>query len=158
MSGYAALEAFIAGVEQLQELNERVARAAEKPVADVVRANIIAGRSPSGEAWPEREEGGRALRGAAEALESTSAGTKIVLRIGPPYVFHNWGAGGSSTTKKAEQTRKSAARKAASSGTKSKFHAPRRQILPIAGEPIPEKMNEAIAETAKLVFEKAMGR
>ena len=50
----------------------------------------------------------------------------------------------------------SVAARQAKTGTKSKFHAPRRQILPLAGEPIPAAMNEAIAEAAARVFEKAV--
>lgn len=156
MSGYAALEAFIAGVEQIRELNEKVAKAAVEPVAEVARASAAAGETPAGETWAPRKDGGKPLAGAAAAIKPSSKGTQIILQVGPPFVFHHWGAGGSSTTKKAQQERARHARAAAASGTKSKFHAPRRQILPVAGEPIPDAMKEAIVEAAKTVIGKAV--
>lgn len=156
-SARAELEAFIAGVESLRTMNEQVAKEAEEDVADVARKSAQAAVDPDGNPWPDREEGGKALRGAAAALESRAWGNRIMLSIGPPYVFHNWGAGGSSQTKAAERARARASAKRAKSGTQSKFHAPRRQILPEAGEKIPEKMREAIDAAAKRVFGKAVG-
>lgn len=157
MSGRTSIDAFIAGVESLRTMNEQVAKVAEPGVADVARESARAAQSPSGESWPDRKEGGKALAGAAAAIESSARGSQIKLTIGKPYVFHNHGAGGSSTTKEAIRSRKATAARQASSGTKSKFHAPKRQILPAAGEPIPADMNEAIADAADRVFKKAVG-
>lgn len=157
MSGRAELDAFIAGVERVGSLNRDVAAAAEKPVADVARKSIAAGQSPTGTKWPEKKDGGQALEGASEALESGVDGSKIVLKIAAPYVFHDHGAGGSSTTKEAVRHRARTAARQASTGTKSKFHSPERQMLPHAGEGVPEPMKEAIREVAKDVFGKAMG-
>lgn len=157
MSGRTELEAFIAGVEAVGEINRTVAAEAEKPVADVARASAARGGSPSGKAWAPLKDGGKALEGAAAAIESSVDGSKIVLKIGAPYVFHNHGAGGSSTTKEAERHRQRTKARQAKTGTSSKFHAPQRQIIPGAGEAVPEPMKEAIAETAKRVFREAMG-
>jgi hypothetical protein len=134
-----------------------VAKEAEADVLAAARSTAAAGEAPSGEAWPERAEGGKALEGAAAAIESSTKGTRIDLKIGKPYVFHNHGAGGSSMTKEAERHRKRAEAQRAKSGTKSKFHAPRRQIIPNAGDPIPEPIKEAIAEAAARVFGEAVG-
>lgn len=157
MSGHAELERFIRGVESLRTLNEQVAREAEKGIARVARETAAAGTTPSGEKWPERKDGGKALRGAPNEISSSAKGTRVELKIGTPYVFHNYGAGGSSTTKEAERARKRSAAKRAATGTKSKFHAPRRQILPDVGEPIPAGMREAIEDAAARVLGKAVG-
>lgn len=157
MSGPAALDAFIAGVERLRDMNGLVAKEAEKGVADALRATARAGETPSGDDWPELADGGKALQGAAGAIESSTRGTAIELKIGKPYVFHNRGAGGSSTTKAAERHRKSAETARAKGGAKSKFHAPQRQILPLHGQPIPAAMKEEIAAAAARVFGKAVG-
>lgn len=157
MSGYSEMEAFIASVEKLRQLNELVAKDAQPEVAAVARKSATAAETPSGDPWPPLKGGGAALRGAAAAIEASTKGNRVVLKIGPPYGFHTWGAGGSSTSKKAEHARKTAAKQHATAGTKSKFHAPRRQILPAPGEPIPEDMKAAVEASAKRVFEKAMG-
>jgi hypothetical protein len=156
-SGHAAFDAYIAGVESLRTLNEQVAKAAEAGVKAAARASADAAETPSGEEWPELADGGKALRGAGAAIESSTKRNRIDLKIGKPFVFHNHGAGGSSTTKEAVRQRKRAAAERAKSGTTSKFHAPRRQILPVAGEPIPETMTAAIEEAAAGIFGKAMG-
>ncbi len=156
MSGRAELEAFIAGVESLVTMNEDVAREAEKPVADVARRSAEAGRAPDGETWaPLANGGGKALKGAAAAITSSAKGTAIRLEIGEPYVFHNHGAGGSSETPNAKRARARARRQREATGKASKFHAPKRQILPGPGE-LPDDMRKAISTTADRVFARAM--
>lgn len=158
MSGYDVLNDFIAGVERLGEMNRLVAEEAEKVVLAAARATAAAGQSPSGDAWAERKEGGKALKGAAEALSSSVDGNRVEIRLGPPWVFHNYGAGGSSTTRDAVRAReRGAAKRAKGGGPASKFHAPKRQILPIKGEPIPSAIGEAIAKAAKRVFARETG-
>jgi hypothetical protein len=157
MSGYASFDAFIAGVESIRTLSQQVAKAAEEGVRSAAQASADRAETPTGEAWPELADGGKALRGAGAAIESSTKGTRIELKIGTPEVFHNHGAGGSSTTKEAERRRRRAEVDRAKSGTKSKFHAPRRQILPVAGEPIPTPMREAIEDAASRIFGKATG-
>lgn len=157
MSGRRELEAFIDRVEQLGRMNERVAVAAEEPVLEVLQENVARAVAPDGEPWPDRKEGGKALRGAGDAIKSSASGNRLTYSLGPPYAFHNWGAGGSSTTKKAESERRRTARRQEKTGTSSKFHAPKRQILPVAGEKLPETISEAIADAAKSVFDKTMG-
>lgn len=157
MSGFAELEAFIAGVEKLGRLNEQVAKEAEADVLAAARATADAGQAPDGSAWPAKKDGGKPLPGAGAAIKSSTKGNRIALTIGPPWTFHHHGAGGSSTTKEAERHRKRAAAQRAASGAKSKFHAPRRQILPVHGDPIPGPMKEAIAAAAARVIEKAVG-
>ena len=156
MSGQAELQAFIDRVEGLRTLNADVAKAAEKPVADVARASASRGQAPDGTAWAPKVDGGRALEGAADAIKSSTKGNTIKLEVGEPYVFHNYGSGGSSTTKAAESARKKTRKRQADTGTKSKFHAPQRQILPTA-DAVPEAMREAIRKVAAKFFDRAMG-
>ncbi|AKV03189.1 hypothetical protein AKJ09_09852 [Labilithrix luteola] len=155
MGGKQALDAFIAGIESLRTLNEQVAREAEEPVADVFRENARRGVTPDGDAWPEKADGGRALPKAADAVESSAQRNRITVKVGAPYVFHNWGAGGSSQTKEAKRRRKHAAKQREESGKKSKFHAPRRQMLPDAGADVPAAVSEVLKDTAARVFQDA---
>jgi hypothetical protein len=153
VSALSDLESFIAGVETLGKMNQDVAKAAVEPVLEAARATASAGTTPTGEPWAPTKEGGRALPNAAGAITGAAKGTRIDIKIPPPLVYHQFGAGGSSQTKEAKRARA----RAAKSGTTSKFHAPQRQIIPNQGEPIPEPMKAAIAETAERVFEKAVG-
>lgn len=157
MSGYAAFEDFIAGVEKLGEMNRLTAKEAEAGVLAAARETAAAGQAPDGTSWANRKEGGKALTGAAAAIESSTKGARVILKIGPPFVFHNFGAGGSSTTKEAARHRERTKARQAKSGTSSKFHAPQRRILPGQNEPMPEGIREAIADAAKKVFDRAMG-
>ena len=149
--------AFIAGVESLRAFNEDVAKAAEPKVLAAMQETVAKGEAPDGSEWPALADGGKPLEGAAKAIKSSVKGNRIDLTVGPPYVFHNHGAGGHSDTKEAVRARKASEVRRAKSGTKSKFHAPRRQILPESGEPIPAGVNTAIEEAATTVFRKAVG-
>lgn len=153
MSALTDLESFISGVESLRTMNEQVAKAALEPVTEAARATAAAGTSPTGDPWAPTKDGAKALPNAAAAIKGSTSGTRIALAIPPPLVFHNFGAGGSSTTKEAKRARS----RQASSGTNSKFHAPQRQIIPNQNEPIPAPMKDAITEAAERVFEKAVG-
>lgn len=152
----AELEAFIRGVESLRTLNEDVAKAAADDVGDVVRSNVEKAITPDGAAWPERKGGGTALSGAEDEIEADAKGSSVVVQLSPPLTFHNWGAGGSSTTKNAERARKRTAAKQASTGVRSKFHAPKRQILPDPND-IPKAIRDVITTHAKRIFRKATG-
>lgn len=156
MDGDAAFDAFIASCEKLQQLNELAAKEAEKPVADVIRASAAKATAPDGEPWEPKAEGGKALRGAAHAVASSVKGKTIEVKIGPPYVFHNYGSGGSVQTKSAERSRARAEKRREKTGIKSKFHAPRRKIVPASDDPVPEKIVEVLRAATKRVFERAM--
>jgi hypothetical protein len=157
VSGLTDFEAFIGRVESLGKLNANVAKAALEPVTEIARETAAAGTTPKGEKWaPHRADSEQPLPGADAAIQSSASGTKIELGIGAPWVFHQHGAGGHSQTKEALRARKRAATTRAKSGTESKFHAPRRQIIPAPGDALPPKMAEAIKEAASDVFGKAV--
>lgn len=157
MSGHEQLAAFINRVERLRGLNEEAATEAAPEVLGALQETAAAGTTPSGDPWAPKADGGRALSNAAKTIKISTKGSQVVATIGPPEGFHNWGAGGSSQTKKAQQARARAARAAAKSGKRSKFHAPRRQILPGPGDPIPPAVNDAMRESARRVFDRTMG-
>jgi hypothetical protein len=157
MSASAIVGAFIRGVESLRTLNERVAKEAEKDVLAAARETAAEGAAPDGTAWLPRADGGKPLEGAASAIESSSKGPQIQLRVGKPHVFHQHGAGGTSTTKDAIRARRASEARRAKGGFRSKFHAPRRQIIPKPGDPIPEPIKRAIAAVVARVFGRAVG-
>lgn len=157
MSGLASLEDFCARVESLSKMNAEVAKKALAPVTSVARETASASKTPTGEAWRPKKGGGDALVQAGEAIQSSVDGTKIVLKIGAPYVFHQHGAGGSSDTKEATRSRARTKAKQAKSGTSSKFHAPQRKIIPSPGDALPSKMADAIKSAAEDVFGKVVG-
>jgi hypothetical protein len=128
-----ALDAFIAKVEALRDLNERTAKAAEKDIADANRRTARAATTPDGTAWAPLADGGKALEGAAAAITSSTSGNRVELKIGKPWVFHQHG------------------------GNSGKFHSPKRKIIPAVGDPVPKAMRDAIAKAAAKVFERVMG-
>lgn len=152
------LQEFIARVEGLQKLNAEVAKAAAEPVADDVRKTASAGQTPTGEAWPDRKGGGKALAGVEKAITVKARLTRVVVSLAWPWVPHQWGAGGSSTTKEAKRARSKSAKAAAQAGIKSKFHAPRRQVLPATDEAIPDRILATLKKTAAAVFERLTKR
>ena len=156
-SGGKDMREFANRIGELTALNDEIAKEAERGVAGAVRETARAGTDPYGDPWPELKEGGKALRGAADAIESSVQGRAITLKVGAPYVYHQHGAGGSSTTKAAERARKRAERKRAKSGKKSKFHAPQRMIIPTYKKDIPEGIRTALKAAAERVFTKIMG-
>ncbi len=148
------LREFIARVESLVKLNSEVAKEAAAPVGEAVKETASAAKTPTGESWPDRKEGGKALKGVASAISAVAKTTRVVVMLAWPWVPHQWGAGGSSTTKEAERSRARTARKQKKTGKKSKFHAPRRQILPVTSEPIPDRILETVKKAAAAVFER----
>lgn len=160
-------DAIVAAAEALTTLNKDAAKEAEGPVLRAMQATARAGTTPTGEPWPEKKSGGRALSGAADALTSEVKGTRVEIRLGAAdkerYVFHNYGAGGSSKTKEAKRARAGAKRDRAAreaSGekvAKSKFRAPARQIIPMVDEPVPPKVAAEVKAAIERTFARAMG-
>lgn len=160
----AEFERFIESLENLHRLNEEVAREAVGDVREALAKTCAAGEAPDGTPWKPLADGaGDPLTGAASALKAEQKGNRVLVRVGPPWVFHHYGAGGSSKTKAARSARARAAKakaRAAESGEKvkaSKFHAPRRQMIPDPGDPIPDGVRDACAAAAARVFRRTMG-
>ncbi len=70
------------------------APAAAPQIEAFLRQQADAGRTPEGEPWPKRQAGGKALRGAAGALEVRVSGEAVIARISGRYAFHHFGAQG----------------------------------------------------------------
>lgn len=68
------------------------------PAAQEVEAHlastIAAGTTPSGEAWAQKEDGGKALRNAQKAVKVRAAGSSVIVELTGVEVFHHYGAGG----------------------------------------------------------------
>lgn len=137
--------------ESLETLNKRAAEEAGPKLLEAVRKTAGAGQTPEGEAWPPGADGQAVLTGAANAIVMAVVGPQIQLSIGVPYVFHDRGAGDSSESKAAKRASAERARKHAESGTRSKFHAPRRQILPDSHE-FPKSFAEALTKAIERAF------
>ena len=146
--------------ESLTRLNVDVAKEAAPDVLKAVQRTAAAGTTPSGEAWPKRADGARALPRAAEGMSVSVSGPKVTVRLEAPYVYHQGGKGGSSQTKEAKRARAGAKRDrerreaAGEKVAKSKFHAPARQIIPHPDEPIPQGVSDAIAAAAQRVIDR----
>jgi|GEM_PF-1733002 len=156
-SGGDAMRDFAKRIGELTALNDGIAKEAEKDVADAVRDTARAGTDPYGDAWPALQAGGQALKGAADAIQSSVLGRTITLSVEPPYVYHQFGAGGTSQTKAAERARKRAAHKREKTGKRSKFHAPQRMIIPTYTRDIPDGIRKALKTAAERVFGRVMG-
>lgn len=156
MSGHDELEAFARRVESMRTLNEDAAKAAAPLVLEALQETARAGTDPYGVPWPPKKDGGKALAGAADAIEISTKGPQVIARIGPPEGYHHWGAGGTSQSKRAVAQRAAAKRRHKAGGTSSRFHAPPRPILPKAE--IPPRVNEAMVEGASRAFDRAMSK
>ena len=131
--GADALDGMIA---KLRALGKNATHEAAKEAAPLVlaaaKATAAAGTDPYGKAWPEKKDGGRALPNAAEHIavqivDLGVEGAQVQLKTTGPYTINHY--------------RKK----------------PRRQILPIAGEPVPDAIADAMREGARRAFKKLTG-
>lgn len=152
-----ALDALVHALDRVGEIATETARLAEDPVRMALAATARAGTTPSGEDWEPLHDGRAPLTAAGGAIKMVRSGPRLRATIGMPYVFHQHGAGGTSDTKAAKRHRARTAKAQAASGKKSKFHAPRRQILPEQGEPMPKGVREAVEDASKEAFERLTG-
>lgn len=152
-----ALESLVDALDRVGEIATETAKLAEDPVRLALAKTAYAGTTPSGEDWEPLADGGKALRLAGAAIKMVRSGPRLRATIGKPYVFHNFGAGGSSQTKEARRHRARTAKAQRASGKKSKFHAPRRQILPDQSDPMPKGVRDAVEAASKEAFERLTG-
>ena len=143
---------------RLGEFSSRAARRAAPKVLAALKATAAAGTDPQGKAWPPLAGGGAPMQGAADAISIETSGGDIKAKIGEPWVYLDAGAGGVSQSKDAIRSRKKAAKKQATikrtnTGRASKFHAPRRQILPGPDDPIPPGVEKALSDATDEEFE-----
>jgi len=127
--GDVALNAMLEHLRGLKSLPEDIARAAAADLQEAARATAAAGKTPDGDPWQPKKDGGRALVHAAEHLVAKALGKTIVLTLKGVEVFHNFGTS----------------------------RLPKRQILPDGGSGIPKNVSAALRKTAGRVFSRAMG-
>lgn len=92
-SGFAQLDAMIASLRSMKTLARDAAPELAKRVKAALDANIDAGKSPTGETWAPKKDGGRPLVNASKAVTVTALGTVILIRLSGVEVFHHYGAG-----------------------------------------------------------------
>lgn len=122
------LDAFIAGIRDLENMAEDVAKEAAPDVQMSARATAAAGTDPYGEKWPEKKDGGRPMVNAGEHVTAEAAGPTIAIKLTGPDVFHHFAT-----------------------------REPRRQVIPDAEGGIPAGVAKAITDAATRVFERKTG-
>ena len=127
--GDAVLKAMIDKLRSLGKDGLRqAAEAARLEVIDAVEQTARAGEDANGNPWPLRKDGEQAMPKAANYITGQVIdgidGPAVQLKVTGPYAINHH--------------RKK----------------PRRRILPIAGEPIPKSITDAMAKGAKRAFEK----
>jgi hypothetical protein len=129
-SGEEALDGMIARLRGLRDFATRAAAAAAPLVEAVQKRTAAAGTTVNGERWePLKYSGGRALAKAADNVSARAVGTIVQIVLRGPYVLHHFGDG----------------------------HAPRRPIIPEAGDPLPASFRNALVEGARRAFRSSMG-
>jgi hypothetical protein len=88
----ASLDALIRRLRELETFPERVAPAVAVKVKEILVQQIAAAQFPSGAAWPDTQDGRKALRNAAKALDVTAVGNVIVARLNGVEARHSVGA------------------------------------------------------------------
>lgn len=127
---YAALEGMIVALRSLRGIAQEAAPEVAETLVTAVRTDLAAGRDPgTGQAWSLTKKGEQAMKGAAAALTHVVSGTKIVLSMAQPYVFHHFGVRGED----------------------------RRRVLP-EGQGMPAKLGDAIRLGFVKPFRKAFGK
>lgn len=121
--GDAALAALVARLRGMQGLARETAREAAPLVEEALRETAAAGTTPTGEAWPTKRDGTRALPSAAKAITVAARGLVVVAKLVGSYVYHDRFKG-----------------------------KDRRKILPTSGEPLPPKVLEALELASKRAF------
>lgn len=90
MSAADAIAGWAHELAELATLPERLGAAAAPGVEAAARATAGAGTTPDGAPWPPRQDGGRALEGAAAEIHATplNDGVRVALE-GPSAWSHN---------------------------------------------------------------------
>jgi hypothetical protein len=90
---FAALDKMIATARSMATLAQDAAPLAARHVESSLRATAAAGQAPDGTAWPDKKDGGRALKNAAAAITVQAIGTVILIVLRGHHVYHHFGAG-----------------------------------------------------------------
>jgi hypothetical protein len=124
-SGVAALDDMIARMRTLAgpTVGLRVATKAAPLVDAAIKKTASAGKSPTGQPWKPKKDGGKPLVHAASHIDTRAHGNLVVTTLTGPDVYHQLGTG----------------------------HLPVRQIIPDSGT-IPDDVERALLAAATDVF------
>jgi hypothetical protein len=125
----AALEAMIDKLRGLRELTKEAAKECAPLVEAAANASADAGTTPNGQAWKPTKKGDRPLQNASKAVSARTLGTVVQIRIDGVEALHH-------------------------SGTKK---LPRRQIIPTAGDSLPDNIKAALVEGCTVAFKRKTG-
>lgn len=128
-NGFAALDAQIARLGELQELARAAAPACAEKLEEELHRQISAGVDPDGKPWePRKDTGEQPLQGAAKALGVAAVGTTVFCRVRGPEARHSKGTARGGVV---------------------------RRILPLSG--LPARYAKAIKRGLTRQFEQTMG-
>lgn len=90
--GHAVMQQWIDMLRGLPAaLVQQSAPAVAQALAAEINADVAAARSPDGEAWAPKKDGGRALQNAAQQVTVDVVGTVILAKLKGPEVRHHKG-------------------------------------------------------------------
>lgn len=128
MADLSALDAHIERVRGLGSLARQAAPVVAEAVEAELERQIKAATDPSGKAWAERQEGGKALATADKALVVVPIGTRVFARLKGHIARHNNGTAKGGLV---------------------------RQILPTSG--LPARLAQVVKGAVEQTFERVMG-
>jgi hypothetical protein len=123
VSGDDDLAAYAARLRSLRTLPSDAAREAAPLIEAEIKKTAAAGTAPSGEPWPTKKDGSRALPNAANAIRAVANGAAVIITLAGAYVWHHYSKG---------------------------KHA--RPVIPKAGEELPPGVVKALQEAAAKIF------
>lgn len=126
------LDAMIDALRRLDSegFGRRIAARATPKLEAALAQSARAGRSPDGQAWKLRKDGGRPLEHAADHLRARAHGALVRVTLEGPDVFHHFGATHGKT---------------------------RRQVIPDGGAEMPAIVTRALESAAADEFAATVG-
>lgn len=128
---FAILDGWISGLRALaRDGITEIAEEAREEIQKIAKATAAAGTDPSGKPWaPRKEDGGRAMKNAADHVFVVAAGPTLRIVLKGADVWHQYGTRG----------------------------AGRRQVIPDASDPIPPAMVAALLRARDRVIARRLG-
>lgn len=153
VASYVGVGEFLARLGAALDMATEVAEEALPAVRAALASTADARTAPDGTPWAPTKQGAPALPGASRAIGVSLAGRTFIVTLDElRWIAHNFGAGGSSQSSEAIKARKRRdGERASGQRAASRFHAPKRQIIPHTGEPLPEGVRKALEDAAKTV-------
>ena len=90
---FASLDQMIEKLRSLDTFVPEAMPSVAKSVEAQIKRTVNAGQAPDGTPWPDKKDGGKALKNASSAITTRVVGTSIVVELKGVEVFHHFGAG-----------------------------------------------------------------